>query len=578
MISRRTELMILATILMMALIFSVIPVFLYTPFQNTYSFDFWSHLIRIEQLNLEHFINYEIDYSNVWRINGGSTYYPPGFSLFLYSIYSLAGSGRASLNFISSFMWVFLCVIVFLVTKKTFNNSRISLLSTFFVATIVSGTNMLGPYYPHPSVFSLIFMLLALLGILQVKDPFLRFVIPTLFLSAIFLSHRPSTLAWVIFLPFIVIVPLLFIKEKRRYVITFSIPILNATFIAIFISIAHWGNMPIDTLMRGGGIFQDRFDILLGFELTNDIFWMLILILSMSLVFAILFNSPRWDGGNYPQMSPPSVPKISRLKYYLLMFFFPLFFISLIGVFILTSGFSNFSNPIALWGSISSGAHTNPLTELIKKIMYIWHLNIIPLLFLPPSIYLLFKSNKRNSPAVFSMTLILSLIFIFIIETYYFEIKIQRIYLYLSPFIFILAAWGLNYFIENYKVTNVIKASICLLLIISVFAVIWAIPEISSPLSDERVDTILWTDQYIDDNDIIGTQSLVVYGRATGQFNYVAQYGLLSIYSPYNIHAYLLNQNTAFVFVQGDQYVEKISKISLYCIYMEEDIAGFMVK
>ena len=575
---RRTELLFLFSILLLVLVISLIPVFYYTSFQNAYSFDIWSHLVRVKQLELEHIINYQTDYANLWRIEGGASFYPPGFSLVLYSIVSVTGLSLSSIGFFSSFMWVFLCLLVYLLAKKTFNNSRISLLSAFFAATIISGTNMLGPYYPHPSVFSLILMLLVLLGILQFKDPFIRIIIPTLFLSAIFLSHRPSTLAWVIFLPFIAVAPILFIKEKRRYIITFSIPLLNATFIAVFISIVHWGNMPIDILMTGGGIFQDRFDLLLGFELTKDIFWMIVIILSMSLISIIAFNSPRWDGGNYPQMSPPSVPKISRLKYYLLMFFFPIFFIFLIGIFVLSSGFSNISNPIALWSSISSGAHTNPLTDLIKKIMYIWHLNIIPLLFLPPSVYLLFKSNKRNSSAVFSMALIFSLIFIFLIENYYFEIKIQRIYLYLSPFIFILAAWGLNYYIENYKVTNVIKASICLFLIISVFAVIWSIPEITSPLSSERVDTILWTNQYINDNDTIGTQSLAVYGRATGQFNYVTQYGLLSIYIPYNVHSYLLRENTAFVFIQGDQYVEKISYISLYCIYMEEDIAGFMVQ
>ena len=576
MMSKRTELLILATILILVFIFSVLPIFIYSPFQNTYSFDFWSHLIRVQQYDVEHFINYDIDYSNVWRVEGGSTYYPPGFSLFLYSIYSVADTNLASLNMISSFMWVFFCLIIFLFTRKAFNNGKIALISTFFGATLISGSNMLGPYFPHPSIFSVLFILLAMMGLLFSKNQFHRILIPTLFLSAVFLSHRPSTLIWLIFIPFIVVGPLLFIKEKRRYITTFSITAINVTFLAMLISLLHWGNMPIDIIMRGGGISQERFDIMLGFELTKPIFFTIVSVLSAIFIVLLPLFTPSWDAENYPQMKSIYEFNISKHRFHFLMLLLPIFIVLLLVFYVISSGIETL-NPILIWGSLSSSAHTNALADNIKKFLYIWHINIIPLLFVSPSVYLLLKSNKRHSLSAFSICVIFSLLFMFIIETYSFEIKIQRVYLYLAPFIYMLCGWGAYYYIKHYKMDRITKLVFTTLAAVSILLLLITIPNISSPVSNERVDTLNWTEVHVDETEILGTESLGVYARATGQFNYVTLYGLVSLDNSYSLSNYLRTQDVSYVFVEGETYQEKLNNLSVYCIYQEEKISGYFI-
>jgi hypothetical protein len=81
----------------------------------------------------------------------------------------------------------------------------------------------------------------------------------------------------------------------------------------------------------------------------------------------------------------------------------------------------------------------------------------------------------------------------------------------------------------------------------------------------------------VNEDEKIGTQFISVQGRAIGQFNFVAQYGLISIDAPWQLKIYLLNQNTDYIFVQGDRQIGIITNIPLYCIYKEENIGGFIV-
>ena len=573
---RRTELTILATILLFVLLASLIPVFFHTSYQNVNSYDFWSHLTRVRQLEVDHFINYEVDYTNTRTINGPSQFYPPGFGIFLYSIKDVSGIGYSALGLISAFIWAFFVFLIYLISRKLLNNGTIALFASVLTACFISGTNMLGPLYSLPPSFCLNFILLSLLVLLFIKDKTWRIIIASLLLSVVFLSHRPSTAMWFLMLICFTTIPILFIRGKQRFIEGFAIPAITVTIIAFGIALIHWASMPMDTLMRFGGITPTRIDELFGLDITKQNLIIIIYLLTL-FIFFIGTRAHPWNINPLPSSEPPVYKPISTRKIVFLSLLLPLILFIILGYYLISTTSYDFSSLIGIWTNISEGARHDATARLIRQILYIWHWNIIPVMLFIPSMYLILRSNRRHGLLLICASSLLLIILSLSIKYLAFDIKIERIYLYLAPFAFIIVAWGIYAIIKGHKRAKALKTALAVLVVISAGAMIYSIPSVVGRVDSNIIDGLTWTSNYVPPNDVVITTDIAVYGRGLGQFNYFEAYGYKRIVEQDQLLTYIHNTNGRYTFSIWSETNQRMHRLDRYLLYTGGDIEIFLV-
>ncbi|MCK5037824.1 MAG: hypothetical protein KAS16_01885 [Thermoplasmata archaeon] len=571
---KRTELLALTAILFFSILIMLLPVFYHQPYETVTSVDYWSHAIRMQQFDAEGYINFETDWTNLQRIDGESKFYPPGFPLLLFSMKELGDIGYYLPSLISLMFAPFFCLLLYLTSRKLLGSGP-GLIAAFMGACFISGSNMLGPTLPLASTLAVLMMLLAFLVLLVLPDHTTKVVLAALFFGAIFITHRASLGALILMFPFIAIAPLLFTKNRKRFLEFFHYPLMMSVFLGIAISMIFWANLPIQDTMTLGGILPTGLDELSGFNITKSSFLGLVILFTVSIIS--FFSLPIMGKKFFRLYEPIMKKNIPPIKFLFFVSLLPIFLIFLIIWFIFSNGFSIPISPgsfVSLWGSLSTMAHNDYTSLIIKQILYVWHWNILPLLLLIPSIYLYFKSNRNNLFLSLSIGILLTILFAFVVQDALFDVKVQRIYFYISPFVFFIAAWGGYHLLTDKRFNKQLKKVIVLSFGASMILIVYSSLFVNPPIPPDKIGGMSWTNEMISPNDVVASSGYATQeARGLGQMNYVIYGGLFTIDNNRQLIDYLTNLDVKYILIPPEmQHMNrKILGIdNVYLIYSNE--------
>ncbi|MBI5001488.1 MAG: hypothetical protein HZB92_08215 [Euryarchaeota archaeon] len=551
---RKIELLFLLTIIFFVCTLEYSVYYINHSYNGITNPDFWSQVIQMRQIDFEQRLNFDTSWSNIFRLNGTYEFYPPGFTLILNNARELTGINFMDVSYLSIIFWVFFCILIYLLAKKITNNSYIGFIASFCGSLFISGTNMHGPMNILPSSYGNILILLIFLTLAVVNDDLIKFIFCTIFVFSIFITHRPTAVIWLTIVVIISVIMLPFVKNKQNFFHTFQTPLIFSTLIGGLMSFFFWYNAPVETIMRLGGIISKRFDVMIfGIEMTKE--QILGLIIAIFMLLTILYLVRKKPIFQSKELGPLPSKKIKSHQWVLLMLGIPMILGVLLLVTIFTIGVDIPTSPsgfVTLWEVISSEAKETSFITLLKQIMYAWHINLLPLVIIVPSVYLVISKVRRNY-LMLSAVLSLSMFLIFlIVGEYYVDVKLQRTYIYLAPFISILVGWGtINLLREKHQ----IKKIVIILVVASIALSFYSIQYNIDREMPDNIEGIYWESTT---NSIHGPMATTymgaVQGRGIGQIDFTVQYPLLIINNHYELVVTLKNNGFSGVELPPPQW------------------------
>ncbi len=530
------------------------------PVQNIVSWDFFGHLGKIQFLETHPNATLNEIGISLYR-EKETTPYPPGYVVLFYFIKTLLGVDSFSLPYMSIFFWVFSCLLLFTVSNKLDNGYQIGIVSAVLGATFISGSNMLGPIYTAPANLDVIFMLLALIVLISIKNKFHKIFLCSLLLCVIFVTHRPGMATWLIFVLITAIFPLLFVKQKKEHLLLYALPAMIATIFALDLSLLlWWNNFPLDIIIRLGGIIPEN--------IVNSINTTAIIFIFILLHFIVLFTcwiyirgdkelNASYQKEQYIKISITEILSTTAIIPIVLAVLF-IYYTFQLKVPITTN---IFDTGVQFWSQLSRyGPDTK--FETIKQILYIWHINIIALVLIVPSIYIAIRKKMLPLLIAICVTFLISLFILFSVKMIFpWDLKIQRFYIYLAPFVFILCSWGFNSIICSLesnlreKVIVLTKYLILLSLVLAVFSVNYT----TDTLSLKSYNGYLFSQNL--SGGLVGTHPVAAQeARGLGNFNFVARYYLFT-HDENSIAKQMQKTSYEYVFIQTE-YPESGQRMS----------------
>jgi len=167
----------------------------------SYSYDFYAHATGSNQIINERSINFDNDNRLFWGTDK-SLIYPPGFMIFISNISLLTGINVLYLPaLLNTINWFIFLLLLFVTSNLIFLKKLYSYLALLFGLFFISGSHFLGFSFLVPPVLGS-FLIWSCIIILFNDNISLRkkILINTVFLSTLFLTHRPSTITWFIIL------------------------------------------------------------------------------------------------------------------------------------------------------------------------------------------------------------------------------------------------------------------------------------------------------------------------------------------------------------------------------------------
>ena len=491
---RKVEILLVASILLLVVSQQVYLLYDLNPTAGIFSSDYWIHVVSMRQYDAEQYINFDMTWTNIQRIEGEYQFYPPGFPLLANSLREVTGLGYYEISLLFNIFWPLFCVLIYLMARKATSNPWIAIVAMFCGATFISGSNMLGPMLPLASTLGIILLLATLLMLVSSSRNIARLAIMSILLAAMFVTHRVTIAMWLMIVPLISILPLLFVKQKTNFVYRFNVPIISATIVASIISLIFWLKMPMDQMMRFGGIIDFRIDEwILGHELNITTFIALVLLLIVVMFIIVTYLLSLSTRVDHLDVGPMDDSFISKRLSLLALLAFPLFFIGLIvySSLKLTGGIPITPGSLLdYWGVLSEEAYRDVGVSNIKQLLYIWHINLIPMAFFPLAIIIILRGARRNYPMASAVSIITLLFLLIWISSSIEELKVQRAYLYVAPFTAIASAWA---FVSFYRSKWPWRKHAAIALVIGSLAMSFAaIPYIASDVSNTDITGIYW--------------------------------------------------------------------------------------
>lgn len=579
---RKTELMMLFTILLFSIVIVLLPIFFNQPYQMVTNVDYWSHATKMQQFDSDNYIDYETDWTNLFRIEGEPKYYPLGFPILLFSMKELGDMGYYLPSLISLLFTPSFCLLLYLISRKLLGPGP-GIMAAFMGACFISGSNMLGPMLPLASTLAVIFMLFAIFTLLLLSNHVIKVVLASIFFGSIFVTHRASIGALILMFPFIAIMPMMFTKNRKRFLEYFHYPLMMSLFLGAVISIVFWINLPIEDIMNLGGIVPKGFDELLGLSITKSSFLSLIILVAVSVI--IFFSLPIMGKELFRSYEPIVKEKMSSKNFFVYASLLPMFFILLLLWFIYNNSLAIPTTPgaaVSLWTTLSSLAHGDYTSLVVKQILYGWHWNILPLILIIPSIYIYMKSNRNNLFLSICIGALFTIPFAFLVQDTLFDIKVQRIYFYISPFAFFIAAWGGFHIFSDKEFNKHFKKIIGLVLIISVIMVAYSSLSLIPKIPSDKINGIAWSDEHIDSNSSIASTGFTTQeARGLGQMNFVVHYGIFTLYDENQLIDYYISLDARYIFIPPEEYDKNIivtNSDRVYKIYSNEETNVYIIE
>ena len=475
------------------------------------SFDFWAYVARAKQFELEGYINPDYNVINTWDIRGSSSY-PPGFPVLLYVVKGITGIDYGYLSLIfSSLLWSGLSLSSYSLVRRYTGSKSLGILSAFFMATIISGSNMLGPIFAHPINLDLLIILLTLL-VTSVSSYRSKVALNALLIPVIFLTHRSGTVFWFLFLVFLI---LFFLPQRMKQFKSFALPMIVSTILAVDIAavaIIIMGGTSLDSFAGYAGVIPDL-------ERIQSFKAVLVSVLS-GLSFLSIYSLVRIKTQERMSLNLQTL-HFSRID----IIAFSVLPILIIGMFLRATISINFSEGfglsgfVGIWGEISETASSNIYGHMLRTGLYIWHLNLLPIFLLAPGIWLVLRYRERNPLIIVSLSMIALLSVFFLTQMVVSSpIKIIRIYLYAAPFIFFFASIGMLSLLSKAKMRYTFL--LVILMVLSPVLLAVSIPYTTSEVTSSEFMGIEWAASR---NDVVGTTAITAqYARGLGHFHFVS--------------------------------------------------------
>lgn len=526
---RKTEILLLLTIILIIPIQQFFLYYLMNPSYGIISSDYWQHIIQMRQMDAEQIFNFNVSWSNIFRINGEYEFYPPGFTMILNSVREVTGLGFVDLFLLSTLFWMIFCILTYLIARKLTSNGMAALFAAFCVAFFISGSNMLGPIFLLSSTYGVLTILFILITMMTVNSDINKLIVCTIFVFCLFVSHRPSTGMWLGFLVLFAILCPIFVKNRQRFIHTFITPLIFSTLIGGLLSVLFWFNAPIEKTMRLGGIISKRIDVMLmGFELSKPQALGVIMIIFLVLIVVYVVQSKPLYFTR--EIGPTPMKKMKDYQWVLLMMTIPIVIIILMLTIIVTIGAHIPTSPSAvidLWGDISSEAKGNPVVKIMKQLVYIWHFNLLPLAMLSPALFLVASRVRRNYYLIATAVSILVIPALLIINIYVQPVKIQRVYFYAAPFVSILVGWSI---VNLIKEKQRFKKLVVIFMVVSVGLSFFSLQYNFDKESSDNIVGIYWEETTNSiDNHMATTYMGALEGRGLGQIDFTIYYSLFTI-------------------------------------------------
>ncbi len=431
------------------------------PIQSIISWDIVPNLIQSQRFINEHKVE-QINFFP-WTTEWIYDPKPVGFPI-LAAEFSLLGN--ISLYYVGFFsvLYYFLDILlVFLLSYKTLlKNKKGAILSSFLMATYLTGPINQGPLHSHYANLDFIFFLSIIITLISIKTLYKKFIISSTMFGAIFITHRPGLIFVFLFGITLILYSTLYFIIKRNFHLwkNMTIPYIASFIFGWDIAYVYWSNIKLENILLFGFSIRDvRQGSLPEFliEIISSINYSTYLIGLVGINILVIFITIlciKYKKNDLPIIKP--FISINKFLFIVLALIIP---ISLLGSLIylgeqLMINFSGniFEYFIKLWQVLSAETYTNSTARIIKQVFYLWHWNIIALILLIPSLYVTLRNigSKYKHIELFSFVVIFILPVIILTQIYWsYTTVAERLYFYLAPFVYILIALAIIVFFST---------------------------------------------------------------------------------------------------------------------------------
>ena len=443
------------------------------PIQSLISYDPIPNLIQSERFIADHNVS-QINF-NSWYLKWMYNPKPIGFPI-LAAEYSMMGDAPLySVGYFSLIYYFLEILLVFMLSYKIFKNKKIALFSSFLMATYLTGPSNQGPLYAHYANLDFIFFFSMLIALISFKNMPIKIIVSSIFLAGIMVTHRPGLIFVFLFATFLIIYSVVYflIKKSINLLKNITVPYLASFVFGWDIAYIYWSHVKLENILLFGypassitlGGFPKFFEKILQ-AVTPEIYLGVLLIINILAVFFVVYISRRRG----IQIIDTSNAKINTVTFFALSIILPvLFFVSLIylgnmaGIKFTGNPFKYFIN---LWLYFATEAYTSQTANIIKQTFYLWHWNIITMIFLLASFYVIFKNIKSNvHTALFAGAVAFMLPIMITTQIYMSYTTVgERLYLYLAPFVYLIVSFSIVKFLSLPHRKNIKRSFIAILL------------------------------------------------------------------------------------------------------------------
>jgi hypothetical protein len=174
-----------------------------------------------------------------------------------------------------------------------------------------------------------------------------------------------------------------------------------------------------------------------------------------------------------------------------------------------------------------------------------------------------------------------TLIMVFVVQDVLFDVKIQRLFFYLAPFVYFITAWGCHTFLNDKELNKNIKKGIGLMMVGSIILVVVSTIQVITPMPSEKIDGILWTEHTIQSDEIVASGGYATQeARGLGQLNYVVLYGIFNIENEYQLWQYFSLYDTQYIFIppeMNDLNAQLMDYEQIYLVFSNTETNVYMV-